>query len=53
MINALQSEIGINVIASIIASVVFLIAGFVWENTRSGGESSGESWRSTIFTRSP
>src|SRR5437879_12647241 len=30
MINALQSEIGINVIASIIASVVFLIAGFVW-----------------------
>ena len=30
MIGALQSEIGINVIASIIASVVFLIAGFVW-----------------------
>src|SRR5438270_11034723 len=30
MISALQSEIGINVIASIIASVVFLIAGFVW-----------------------
>src|SRR6266436_6384253 len=30
MINALQSEIGINVIASIIASLVFLAAGFVW-----------------------
>jgi predicted transcriptional regulator YheO len=30
MIKALQSEIGINVIASIIASAVFLIAGFVW-----------------------
>src|SRR5207302_3484461 len=30
MINALQSEIGINVVASIIASVVFLLAGFVW-----------------------
>src|SRR2546430_16234881 len=30
MFGALQSEIGINVIASIIASVVFLIAGFVW-----------------------
>lgn len=28
--KALQSEIGINVIASIIASIVFLIAGFVW-----------------------
>ncbi|PYS60814.1 MAG: hypothetical protein DMF76_12840, partial [Acidobacteria bacterium] len=28
--NALQSEIGINVIASIIASLVFLAAGFVW-----------------------
>jgi YheO-like PAS domain len=30
MINALQSEIGVNVIASIIASLVFLAAGFVW-----------------------
>jgi len=30
MINALQSEIGINAIASIIASLVFLAAGFVW-----------------------
>src|SRR2546422_7204277 len=30
MINALQSEIGINVIASIIASLFFLAAGFVW-----------------------
>jgi predicted transcriptional regulator YheO len=29
-VKALQSEIGINVIASIIASIVFLIAGFVW-----------------------
>src|SRR3984893_10918195 len=29
MINALQSEIGINVIASIIASLVFLAAGFL------------------------
>jgi predicted transcriptional regulator YheO len=28
--KALQSEIGINVIASIIASIVFLIAGFIW-----------------------
>src|SRR5881398_1916011 len=30
MISALQSEVGINVIASIIASLVFLAAGFVW-----------------------
>jgi predicted transcriptional regulator YheO len=30
MIKALQSELGINVIASIIASAVFLAAGFVW-----------------------
>jgi predicted transcriptional regulator YheO len=30
MINALQSEIGMNVIASIIASAVFLVAGFIW-----------------------
>ena len=30
MISALQGEIGINVIASIIASLVFLAAGFIW-----------------------
>src|SRR6266536_2411328 len=30
MFGALQSEIGVNVIASIIASAVFLVAGFVW-----------------------
>jgi len=30
MISALQSEIGINVIASIIASAFFLAAGFIW-----------------------
>ena len=30
MISALQGEIGINVIASIIASLVFLAAGFAW-----------------------
>ena len=30
VINALQGEIGINVIASIVASLVFLAAGFVW-----------------------
>src|ERR1700731_3971691 len=30
VINALQSEIGINVIASVIASLFFLAAGFVW-----------------------
>ncbi len=30
MIKALQSELGINVIASIIASVFFLAAGFLW-----------------------
>ena len=30
MIKALQSELGINVIASIIASAVFLVVGFVW-----------------------
>ena len=30
MIGALKDEIGINVIASIIASLVFLAAGFVW-----------------------
>ncbi|HXP34485.1 MAG TPA: PAS domain-containing protein [Chthoniobacterales bacterium] len=30
MINALQGEIGINVIASIIASLFFLAAGFAW-----------------------
>jgi len=30
LFDALQSEIGVNVIASIIASAVFLVAGFVW-----------------------
>ena len=30
MNSALQGEIGINVIASIIASLVFLVAGFIW-----------------------
>src|SRR5213592_4279141 len=30
MINALQSDIGVNVIASIIVSLLFLITGFVW-----------------------
>src|SRR6267143_412443 len=30
MINALQSDIGVNVIASIIASLFFLATGFVW-----------------------
>src|SRR3979411_3321701 len=30
MINALQSDIGVNVIASIIASLFFLAAGFAW-----------------------
>ena len=30
MISALQGEIGINVVASIIASLVFLAAGFAW-----------------------
>ena len=30
MIKALQSELGINVVASIIASLVFLAAGFIW-----------------------
>jgi len=30
MISALQSEIGINVVASIIASAFFLAAGFIW-----------------------
>ena len=30
MIKALQSEISLNVIASIIASLFFLAAGFLW-----------------------
>src|SRR5258708_29986950 len=30
MINALQSDIGVNVIAAIIASLFFLAGGFVW-----------------------
>src|SRR5437016_8857630 len=30
MINALQSELSINVIASIIVSLLFLVAGFFW-----------------------
>src|SRR5438046_9425903 len=30
MINALQSELTINVVASIIASLLFLAAGFLW-----------------------
>ena len=30
MINALQSELSINVIASIIVSLLFLAAGFLW-----------------------
>src|SRR2546421_10272594 len=46
MIGALQGEIGINVIASIIASVVFLAAGFIWgkyqERRRTCGRNLGE-----------
>src|SRR6266403_5514366 len=30
MINALQSELSINVVASIIVSLLFLVAGFFW-----------------------
>ena len=41
MFEAFQSELGINVIASIIVSILFLAAGFVWgkykERTRGFG----------------
>jgi len=47
MINALQSELGINVIASIIVSALFLGIGFVWANTRNVGASLGEISKST------
>ena len=52
MIQALQSELSINVIASIIASVFFIAAGFLLENTRNGAANLGEIWRNTIFIRS-
>ena len=42
MINALQSELTINVVASIIVSLLFLALGLSGANTRSGGASSGE-----------
>src|ERR1700693_1439312 len=34
VINALQGEIGINVIASIIASAFFFVAGFIWGQSK-------------------
>ena len=54
MIKALQSELRINVIASIIVSVLFSRRSvFFGENTRSDGASLGEISKSTISIRSP
>ena len=53
MINALQSELTINVVASIIVSLLFLASVFCGANTRSGGASLGEISKSTIFIRLP
>jgi len=53
MINALQSDIGVNVIASIIASLFFLATVSFGENTRNAGASSAAILTSTISIRSP
>ena len=54
MINALQSELTINVVASIIVSLLFLALGFLWgkykERRRKFGKNLDEY---TISTRSP
>jgi predicted transcriptional regulator YheO len=43
MISALQGEIGINVIASIIASLFFLAAGFAWGKYKERGRKFGRN----------
>ena len=52
MISALQGEIGINVIASIIASLVFLAAGFVWGKYKERRRKFGRNLDDMISTRS-
>src|SRR6266576_290373 len=43
MINALQSELSINVIASIIVSLLFLVAGFLWGKYKERGRKFGRN----------
>ena len=49
MISALQDEIGINVIASIIASAVFLVAGFIWGKYKERRRKFGRNLESYDF----
>ena len=45
MINALQSELTINVLASIIVSLLFLALGFVWGKYKERRRKFGEIWK--------
>ena len=54
MINALQSELRINVIASIIVSLLFLALGFVWGKYKERQRKFGRNLEEyTIFIRLP
>ena len=43
MITPLQSELGINIIASIIVSVIFLAVGFIWGKYKERGRKFGRN----------
>ena len=53
MINALQSELTINVLASIIVSLLFLALGFVWGKYKERRRKFGRNLEDTIFIRLP
>jgi len=52
MINALQSELTINVVASIIVSLLFLALGFLWGKYKEQRRKLAKTSTSTISTRS-
>ncbi len=52
MINALQSELTINVLASIIVSLLFLALGFVWGKYKERRRKFGRNLEEYDFYRS-
>jgi hypothetical protein len=52
MIKAVQSELSINVIASILVSLFFLATGFAWGKYKERRQKFGRNLESTIFIRS-
>ena len=53
MINALQSELTINVVASIIVSLLFLALGFLWGKYKERQRKFGKNLDEYDSTRSP